>query len=108
MRGGTLVGINSGKPASITGDRAQGEAKTGLRRTPSKCERGLAPIAVGQWRISWLTRRYRGKAPSHRRARCGSGLILAEQPLHARIQAAFDLGFDMRSKVVDHILHDQL
>ncbi|OPA93381.1 hypothetical protein BFW86_04720 [Pseudomonas fluorescens] len=43
MRGGTLVGIYSGKPASITGDRAQGEAKTGLRCMRSKCGRVLAP-----------------------------------------------------------------
>jgi hypothetical protein len=31
MRGGTLVGIYSGKPASITGADEEGELKTGLR-----------------------------------------------------------------------------
>jgi hypothetical protein len=37
-----------------------------------------------------------------------SGLMLAEQALHVRIEAAFDFGFDVRGKVVDDVLHDRL
>jgi hypothetical protein len=40
--------------------------------------------------------------------RRGSAVVLTQQPFHSRIKPAFDLVLDVRGKVVDHVLHDQL
>ena len=50
----------------------------------------------------------RGQAPSPQFVCVPSIVVLAQQPLKSRTEAAFDFGFDVRGEIVDHVLHDQL
>ena len=73
------------KPASIAEAPASKLPASRMRR----CDRERNGVADGQRSLA-------------------ARLQVIQQPFHARFEAAFDFGFDVRGEVVDHVLHDQL